>query len=203
MCAFMQVGCVGRQRENNNKQNRPPVSALNGGIRRAKPLWLGNFFGMLQHQTRIPPSREDPRPTLLPTAPADNRIALLRETVHHGSETAKRRRSVGHPPPAAAPPQTSRPTTEQARVEPLPRSHVICSGYVEALSPRWWIEAYKLRRTRGQWTVEGKHDSLANTTAGCWASAGPQAAAQGCAQLEQKLRKCMDVPVGVAVAWTS
>jgi hypothetical protein len=30
---------------------------------------------------------------------------------------------------------------------------------------------------------------------GCWASAGKDSAAQGCAILEQKLRQCMDAPV--------
>ncbi|KAJ4360598.1 40S ribosomal protein mrp10 [Didymosphaeria variabile] len=35
---------------------------------------------------------------------------------------------------------------------------------------------------------------LMSSVLGCWASSGQAAAAQGCAQLEQRLRQCMDAP---------
>lgn len=53
-----------------------------------------------------------------------------------------------------------------------------------------------------RWTREAGQERTAghcaDWRAGCWASAGQAAAAQGCAQLEQKLRLCMDAPVSLA-----
>jgi len=67
------------------------------------------------------------------------------------------------------------------------RSDVISSGYVKRLE---YIEG----RRNAMWNAMGKPPRIwADMATGCWASSGYSV--QGCAQLEQKLRQCMDAPV--------
>jgi hypothetical protein len=82
-------------------------------------------------------------------------------------------------------------------------SHVVSSRCVKLACYggwiQWWrkaIEAHWLRHNPA-----AKSDALLcktreadSTCTGCWASSGYSV--QGCAQLEQKLRQCMDAPVG-------
>jgi len=67
------------------------------------------------------------------------------------------------------------------------RSNVISTGYVKRLE---YIEG----RRNAMWNAMGKPRRIwADMATGCWASSGYSV--QGCAQLEQKLRQCMDAPV--------
>lgn len=78
-------------------------------------------------------------------------------------------------------PQAARPPPEQAGDQPMPGRHVISTGYVGCWAPQ---------RMLGQ---RGKPGIVLIYHTGCWASSGYSV--QGCAQLEQKLRQCMDQPV--------
>jgi hypothetical protein len=80
-------------------------------------------------------------------------------------------------------------------------SNVVSTGYVtlrisvnEGYSCGWsWIHAgcEAIGRIEGQKCWQTQKTDL--TCIGCWASSGYSV--QGCAQLEQKLRQCMDAPV--------
>ena len=89
---------------------------------------------------------------------------------YHGAE---RRLNPSQPNPSPIRCSIKDQKTRQARDQPMPRSHV-CYAQCGAPSPN-------------------SPASLTDRNLGCWASSGYSV--QGCAQLEQALRECMDAPV--------
>jgi hypothetical protein len=122
-----------------------------------------------------------------------------RQRNRDGAQTSGQLRAVGHAPPSPTAVEASRPTTEQARNEPVFGNNVLSSGYVDHGADKVEAHVSGAQHTpvaAAMWRQEKETLSADDLCAGCWASSGYSVA--GCAQFEQKLRQCMDTPVCAA-----